>query len=73
MPPATTIVWPLRCRASVSEARKTITFATSSTRAIWGKAMVAVTRRTSAASCRWGTVIGVTVQPGQTQLTRPPQ
>ena len=45
----------------------------SSGRPIWGKAMVAVTLRTVAASESLPAFRGTTVQPGHTAFTRPPQ
>src|SRR3989454_12131072 len=73
MPPATTNVWPVMWRASESEERNTTAFAMSPGRASWGSAIVAVTLRIVDASFNLAALRGTTVQPGQTQLIRPPQ
>jgi hypothetical protein len=67
--PATVTTWPVTWPAAVGEASQTIARAMSSASATLRSAMVAVTRSTTAGS-RSSAVIGVTVHPGATTLTR---
>ena len=69
MPPATVTTWPLMCPEASGEHRNAIVRAMSSAEATFRRAIVAVTAAT-VSSVRSRAVIGDTVQPGATTLTR---
>ena len=69
MPPATVTTSPVTCPAARSESRNATERAMSSVRATLRSGIVAVTRSTSS-SVSDASVIGDTVHPGATTLTR---
>ncbi len=71
MPPATSTTCPVTWPETRSDASTATCQATSSAVASLRSAIVRVTRGTRVGSARAERVIGVTVQPGQTALTRP--